>query len=76
MVEVRKIFLVLTAGIVAHKNKEVKNCWGIEIGTVNGVCMDNSGNKWEWGGEVKIDWSRERVFGEDCSGDCMHKWGC
>ena len=45
MVEVRKVFLVRIDGIVLRKIREVKNCRGIEIGSVNGVRKGDSVNK-------------------------------
>ena len=62
MAEVGKINLVQIAGMVMHKNGEVKNCWGIEKDSVNGICMDDFVKKYEWDGQVKIDWSRETIF--------------
>ena len=45
MAEVGKINLVQIAGMVMQKNGEVKNCWGIEKDSVNGICMDDFVNK-------------------------------
>ena len=66
MAEVGKIFLEQIAGMVLHKNGEVKNHWGIEKGSVTGIYMDDFVNKQEWHGEVKIDWGT--IFGGDCRG--------
>ena len=66
MAEVGKIFLVQITGMVLHKNGEVKNCWGIEKGSVTGIYMDDFVNKQAWDGEVKIDWGT--IFDGDCRG--------
>ena len=36
-------------------NREVRNCCGIEEGSVSGGCKDNFVNKYRWNREVKID---------------------
>ena len=48
--------------MVVRKNREVKNCWGIEQGSFNG-CKDDPVNKWGWNREVKIDLSIETDLG-------------
>ena len=41
MAEVWKILLMLIAGTTVGENKEVKNFWGIQEGSVSGDCKDN-----------------------------------
>ena len=41
MVEVGKILLMYIAGITVGKNYEVKNCRGIEEGSICGDCEDD-----------------------------------
>ena len=59
--------------MAAHKNREVKNCRGIEDGSVSGDCKDVFMDKYGQNREVKIGEVGERISGRDCMVGCMHK---
>ena len=62
--------------MVVRKNKKVKNWWGIEQGIVSGDCKDefvwtSKGGIGRW----KLTEVKERIFGGECRGACLHKIG-
>ena len=75
MAEVGKIFLMKIVGMVLLENKEVKNCWDIEEGSVSGICKDDLMNKEGCNRGVKLTEVEERILLEIIE-FCMHKYGC
>ena len=75
MAEVGKILLMLIVGTTVGENKEVKNCWVIEEGSVSGDYKDDLMNKSGLNRvkRVKVSLNEEQIFGGDCRDGCMYK---